>query len=372
MYFDGYFTKRFPGVGAGAVSVRGLGYDALFPGMAKIHGHVNWGPATYKGTVVWDGLAVDHDQNFLLVPMDGSSQSKAGLTTGNDKNIELEFNTRETLQAVEPLSPFWERLKRGDLTRQEEYHRGVVIGLLNLDCVHLCKSELHPVYAIAVLTNIDPTHQTDTWELFVRNWGNQGECSDHHNLLLLSSNVVKLHLWRPDVRYDAEIIPRAPFNSPTGLRHITSPADLPTPEGGVIVEFNLLPSKDVLFGTLTFHWNPVPGAAYVAAPALIKPRGFESDDRKSPEERLHEAPAERLREAPAVGLREAMESVSVSDQERLEAERRALRDKADSSKNTLTPAMIADIQSTTATTESAKRLNRVLCLLFDLCEPEAK
>ena len=334
----------------------GPGYDVLFPGMGKIRGHVNWAPATYEGTIAWEGHSVDDDQNFRLVPMDGSSQSEAGLTTGNDTNLELEFDSRETLQRVEPSSPFWQRLKQHDNTLKQESYRAVVTGLLNLDCVHHCKSELHPVYAMAVLTKIDAAHQTDTWELFVRNWGNQGECSERDNLLVLPSHVMKIHVWRPDVSYDAEVTPRAAFDSPTGPRPITSPAALPTPEGGATVAFRLLPSQDVLFGTLTFHWHPLPGAAYVAAPALIRPRGVESEDRTSPEEHL----------------REVMESTSVSDPDSVGAKRRALRDKLDSRHNALTPAMIADIQSTPATPGSATHRSRALCLLFDICEPEEK
>src|SRR5215467_12748641 len=142
----------------------------------------------------------------------------------------------------------------------------------------------------------------------------------------------------------------------TGPRPITSPAALPTPEGGATVAFRLLPSRDVLFGTLTFHWHPLPGAAYVAAPALIRPHGFESEDRTSPEEHL----------------REVMESTSVSGPDSVGAKRRALRDKLDSRHNALIPGMIGDIQSTPATPGSATHRSRALCLLFDICEPEEK
>ena len=57
----------------------------------------------------------------------------------------------------------------------------IVVGLAGLDCEHGCGTELHPVYGLAIRVNDDPSD--DTWAIFVRNWGNEGYCSQEQHLL---------------------------------------------------------------------------------------------------------------------------------------------------------------------------------------------
>jgi hypothetical protein len=60
----------------------------------------------------------------------------------------------------------------------------IVTGLMGLDCEHSCSTELHPVWAMAVRVKSDPADVV--WAIFVRNWGNEGFCSqDQHYLDLI-------------------------------------------------------------------------------------------------------------------------------------------------------------------------------------------
>lgn len=52
--------------------------------------------------------------------------------------------------------------------------QGVVYGLFGLDCVHGCRSELHPAYAVAF--QVDASRAGNKWALFARNTGDEGDC----------------------------------------------------------------------------------------------------------------------------------------------------------------------------------------------------
>lgn len=189
---------------------------ALFPNIlicgwnfqAKIHGHANWLPASYTGAVQWWNFADDGDYNFALLP--GNYQ---GLTQYNDelpggsafRFIELEFDSAETADRF--TTPWWTAFKQtvdagnfgaiqallspGDPSRAPQ---AVVTGLFGLDCEHDCRSEVHPVYALAIETN--DSAEDDTWAIFVRNWGDEGFCSALDHQMEFDQNQVRLFLPR--------------------------------------------------------------------------------------------------------------------------------------------------------------------------------
>lgn len=213
------------------ISVCRFGVDAHLAG--PFPAHVNWTVATYTGLATMpaipSGLLVpisdDEDFNVVLIAAEANGRlSNRGLTFYNEavsfspsingesshKYIELEFDSREirprlenggwwrqfgdlSSTAVGPdrptESPGEATQRRTDatasiralwnLTDQRPFARAVVTGLFGVDCEHGCKSELHPVYLMAVETNADPSE--NTWQLFARNWGNQGSCGtlDH-------------------------------------------------------------------------------------------------------------------------------------------------------------------------------------------------
>jgi hypothetical protein len=53
--------------------------------------------------------------------------------------------------------------------------QAIVTGLIGIDGVHGGYSEIHPVYAMAIMTS--DTGSDQTWAFFIRNMGDEGECS---------------------------------------------------------------------------------------------------------------------------------------------------------------------------------------------------
>jgi len=56
----------------------------------------------------------------------------------------------------------------------------VILGTAGLDCVHECRMEIHPVYAMAVRSHSKSKHGVgdEWWSIFVRNWASsEGQCS---------------------------------------------------------------------------------------------------------------------------------------------------------------------------------------------------
>ena len=160
------------------------------PAGGILGGHANWGLALYEGLVYW------HDHSYVLQDDDYSfdlyRDDFAGVTQdGHDDHSYLhqEFSSQQTINLFN--TGYWKTLhaavdhdggKGG--TRHDSWptvvpmvdgNEAIVMGLFGLDCAHSCGSELHPVYAMAIHINDDPLD--DTWSLFVRNWGDEGYCS---------------------------------------------------------------------------------------------------------------------------------------------------------------------------------------------------
>jgi hypothetical protein len=177
--------------------------------LAQIHGHVNWFPATYTGAIQWWNFAADFDYNFALLPGDyqGLTQYNMELMSGNPalRFIEPEFDSNETASRF--TTAWWTKfaqtvdtgnykaieamLSPSDPTRAPQ---AVVTGLFGLDCEHDCRSEVHPVYAVAI--EIDDSAGDNTWAIFVRNWGDEGFCSALDHQMDFDQNQVKLFLPR--------------------------------------------------------------------------------------------------------------------------------------------------------------------------------
>jgi hypothetical protein len=190
--------------------------SAVFPNLlicslipaSQIHGHVDWMPAEYVGGLTWWNFADDWDYNFAIVPLD-----YAGLTTYNNtidpsgtplRFIEAEFDSRETTDRF--VTRWWthfrnvaaqfdneatQTLLAGDKNRVPQ---AVVVGLFGLDCEHDCRSEVHPVYGFAAEAS---DHADDNvWVMFVRNWGNEGFCSQYDHQIHFNDNKITFMLPR--------------------------------------------------------------------------------------------------------------------------------------------------------------------------------
>jgi len=175
---------------------------------SHIHGHVNWMPAEYVGGLAWWNFAEDWDYNFAIVPYD-----YAGLTNFNNtvnpsgkpqKFIEAEFDSRETAERF--VTPWWTKFREtaagldSDATQaflagsKDRMPQAVVVGLFGLDCEHDCRSEIHPVYGLAV--EVSDRADDNVWVMFVRNWGNEGFCSQDDHQMNFSDGKITMMLPR--------------------------------------------------------------------------------------------------------------------------------------------------------------------------------
>lgn len=186
----------------------------------RIHGHYNWFPATYTGTVCFNNYSYpDLDYTFSFIP-----RGSAGLTRWNPpsepdlkrpkqcgprsdqtcskpcgkngdkvcepKALHIEFDSIETIEKFQSKNwsdfrhwaspcetgPVHIRSCNGTEARKAvTKKRAVVIGLVGLDSEHNIFSELHPIYAIAIEMNDDLND--NTWMVFARNNGDEGACS---------------------------------------------------------------------------------------------------------------------------------------------------------------------------------------------------
>lgn len=175
------------------------------------HGHLNWFPVTLTGGVRYNGSLMgkggDFDFTFEMYPDRPSPATKWNHTlqvrdtvAGRRRDttlsgLHLEFDFRETTdRLVEPASSWWRTFARlsqsnrpPDKARADSLlglGRAVVTGLFNLDLVHYGHSEIHPVYAMAVLRKIDTAggRERHHWVFMARDRGNEGNCAPHADL----------------------------------------------------------------------------------------------------------------------------------------------------------------------------------------------
>ncbi len=225
-----------------------------------IAAHFDWSIATYSGFVRPSTPAISDDNDFNFVFQPDDPGALAGLTEANStvpfdaskKYIELE------LHSLEVKSRFSLKWWRDFADDSDRVVRSVIIGLFGVDCEHGCKSELHPVYAIMVETDPSPVH--NTWQIFVRNWGNGGSCStfDHQ----FNGKTLTLKIPPPSPGAALEQVQQADFARSDAA--IVAPVfSSPQERDGLLVSFGLAPPATRALEELavTVRWS---GA--VAAP----------------------------------------------------------------------------------------------------------
>src|SRR5258708_4948232 len=174
----------------------------LEPALGQLHGHVNWVPVTYLGKLNFIDFSADRDIDLHLSEFspqersdrlgdyraDGRPETKDPDATRSDldfrikpiltsdsqknpdyiNNLQVEFASFELTDLFQSPNDlegnFWKDLiyirhrdnrsteREQRLKAQFKNRTAIVTGLLNLDCVHECHSELHPLYALAVRT----------------------------------------------------------------------------------------------------------------------------------------------------------------------------------------------------------------------------
>lgn len=182
-------------------------------------GHVNWFPVTYTGKLTfdaWSGNLLecafqaddcvfdgDDDYNFLL-----ETSGKAGVTTQNDpgppKTILIEADSDDLFDTLQHA--WWANFRAevdaqgptnttGPATSHISGLEATVAGLIGLDMGHSGHSELHPIYAMSILDKTLSGNKTvpgegpvyrEVWPIMVRNYGNEGYCSETPHPLYLN------------------------------------------------------------------------------------------------------------------------------------------------------------------------------------------
>ena len=227
--------KSLVGPVAGAAT-GGVTGEVVGAALEKMWGHFNWFNVTVTGQVYWDAhdgslVLGDDDYNMYMItsvladgpqvtgPSGKQQILRAGVTPDNnyllqeniltppqeiEKAIKLEFDSDEVIDAgILGMTPWWRQLiddVDSDVDSQArshmDGHNAIVIGLMGLDVFHGGPSEIHPVHALAVQTDSSRVVQNDAWAIFVRNWGDEGECSKDQHFIDLQS--IRIRIPRPE------------------------------------------------------------------------------------------------------------------------------------------------------------------------------
>lgn len=280
-------------------------------GETSVKGHINWRPATYMGRINWGEFSTDGDYCFEFAPPNNN-----GLTT-NRQTLHVEFAASETIRHFN--TPWWKEFRKsvgirkvglgvGGIGKTEQDFvnkfvngkRAIVIGLLNLDCVHGCYTELHPVYALAINTEtkVNPGNSTvdEVWTIFARNWGNEGWCSQNQHYLNLETNSNKLSLvipWGPDTTSGATASSYEVLTGSTKFfsnsKEATGPEVSIAGTQGILVSFSLPKAKDKarIHGELHLRWVlPKDAAGQPSAP--VSPSVMSASSTNSQEAEVEE------------------------------------------------------------------------------------
>jgi hypothetical protein len=234
-----------------------------------LHGHLNWWPVTASGKIFWVDHKVwyqegDDDYDFTLAPRTGT-----GLTTNNSNQLYVvEFDSDETVDHID--RGWWNDFHNavdanggksgGQPGAMIDGHDAIITGLMGLDSEHGAYSELHPVFGMAIHVKDDPTD--DTWALLVRNWGDEGFCSQDEMAVPL--NTLSFFLPRPGATGGTANTDQLFSNNDNAVSVTTQPGgatvtlDLGAPESGSLVH-----------GTVHFRWTMAPGARRAVNPAIM-------------------------------------------------------------------------------------------------------
>lgn len=255
--------------------------------IAKFNGHADWIVASQHGCADWEDQSADGDYNFRLFPPD---RYKSILTKNNDQFIGLEFDYYETI--VNSKLKLWTDLrsevqKENDDQRSHQPEigkllnpsypnvnpRAAVVGLFGVDCEHGCKSEIHPVLALAVETSPDPND--NTWVMFVRNWGDEGFCSRYRHLVEFPNNRLNILLLDDSTSEAPVVIPEKTRMFVTTGAKIDFPVVSYWQSHGPVISFTLPdPAQQLAFVELEMHfkWSKLSAPSCTSSPPMLAPR----------------------------------------------------------------------------------------------------
>jgi len=244
-------------------------------------GHLNWFTVTYEGQASWTDSNFDDDYNVALV-----SSGAPGVMEGRS-DLHTEFDADE-MDIEHFFGPWWQAIysaaENGDKFAVKPIFApngsisAIMTGMFGIDCEHDgCKSELHPVYAMAA--HIHDDGDDDAWAMFVRNNGDEGYCSS--NLVPANFTSYTFHLpWRAGMRgvhIRSGSIWGATFDG------AQAPRVTWVPDGGVDVTFDLAPADQspLIEGELHLQWIGH-GHVIPLTPVILATPGPESGKKADP------------------------------------------------------------------------------------------
>ncbi len=279
-----------------------------------VHGHVNWGLATFTGKVVFSDHSLpvpqgtgDDDYDMRLDRAD-----QAAATTNDDRfqppppakseltGLDLEYDSDETIDFFD--TPFWQELhaavdadssfaKARDLLGGEDGVTAIATGLVGIDNKHGAHAELHPVLGLMMLVPSRSTSTSDFWVFFSRTRGDEGGCSQDLHAFASTTNM-RFLLPLPASRHPRLGAANVRGNVSGGSFNVTPLTD------GVLVSINFPPESSsggqipsaMAWGELTIQHDAAPPSprrrvtsaaarppARAAAPATATPPAAPAD-----------------------------------------------------------------------------------------------
>jgi hypothetical protein len=252
-------------------------------------GHVNWDVATYTGELNFlthdqpepEG---DDDYNFsLFVPRQAGLTTDNGITDPHPSPVlmNLEFDSDEVVDHMDQQT-WWTRFHQANdnwemytsnpilipkphLTPWQMLHNlpAIVTGLFGTDTTHGLVTELHPIYSMAV--KVGSNANTDSWAIFVRNWGDEGECAQDDHPLDVATDPPGEFLIRIPWREGAtDVVSTTNFFQQNGA----AGPDIKVEKGKEVLLMFTMPdaeSQGMVYGDLNLSWieppkGPAPSA----------------------------------------------------------------------------------------------------------------
>jgi hypothetical protein len=267
--------------------------------------HVNFEYVTYEGFVTWDVHSADDDDYDLNVTSDPKYDS--ALYSTADSRVHIEFDSDETVDNWDDTNTWWNDFHHngvdhcywaydpfghhvcigdGDAQASKMINDSfvIVIGLLGLDTAHRAKTEIHPVYAMFVNLK-SSTWKRSNWAFFVRNWGDEGFCSDGDEPFETSEHKIKVYIPNVAGLISQNVSDGAQNADQDQLSQME--ASMQPYGDGVLMTFTLLPpdKQSWFVGDLTFARKPRQSiSAATTAPAPQSGRNPSGET--EPEERL--------------------------------------------------------------------------------------
>jgi hypothetical protein len=156
-------------------------------------GHVNWFPITVEGRV---GPKISHesaddDYDFSLycddkIQVDNtfvvdeslkkSCAQQDWLYTNRRSYLHVEFDSDETIKHFN-IDPWVDLRANVDSPGWRFTGHTIMTGLFGLDGEHQLKTEMHPLYAMALRRDMESSPSDEVWLIFLRNRGDEGGCS---------------------------------------------------------------------------------------------------------------------------------------------------------------------------------------------------